>query len=273
MQKHKIIDRVNNKQYHYVPEFHFDTIKQILSKPLYQLCTENDSIKNHFLSNNSALSVINYLLNEYKYKQDIKLPNEELPNNNKHNKNYNTFISYKEQCTIDKLREYEEQYNIKFVIIDKGLGIAIIDKIIYIKLTKTEFDKILNLIKNIYKPEEIKEKSIEFVHKFKHTLHPKGKIPNQSLTDILEDLDNIKYGYFKINPLYKAHKTDANGIHIPKIRPVISGNASPIKPILKMIDDGCKILNDAIQNIFNINDIITDSFHAISMIDDYINDD
>ena len=62
LQKHKIIDRVNNKQYHYVPEFHFDTIKQILSKPLYQLCTENDSIKNHFSSNNSALSVINYLL-------------------------------------------------------------------------------------------------------------------------------------------------------------------------------------------------------------------
>ena len=42
--------------------------------------------------------------------------------------------------------------------------------------------------------------------------------------DILEDSDHAKNGYFKINPLYKAHKVDINDIHIPKIRPVITGN-------------------------------------------------
>ena len=95
-------------------------------------------------------------------------------------------------------------------------------------------------------------------------------MPNQSLVDLLDDIHHTINGYFIWNPIYKAHKFNEFGEHIPKIRPVISGNKSPLKPILKIIADGCNILINVLQNMFNITNIVQDSFHVIEIIDNYI---
>ena len=102
-------------------------------------------IQNHLLSNNSAVDVINYLLNKYKYKQDLKIPNNNVQNQN------NTY-KFVLQCTVKKLRDFEDNYNIKYVIIDKSLGIGIIDKIIHLKIAKKETHKILKPITNKHDP-------------------------------------------------------------------------------------------------------------------------
>ena len=174
------------------------------------------------------------------------------------------------QCTVEIMRYFEDDFNIKFVITDKLLGVGIVDRYIFFDIVKKEKYKIFKPVSYAHDLRMIKSYAIKFVYKFQNILHPKNKIPNQSFMDIIEDLDHVKHGYFKLNPLYKAHKTDNNNNHIPKIRPVISGNSSPLKPILKLIAEGCKMVNAKLQQLYNITNIIKDSFHAISLIDDYI---
>ena len=95
-------------------------------------------------------------------------------------------------------------------------------------------------------------------------------MPNQSLMDILDDIHHTENGYFIWNPIYKAHKFDKNGKHIPKIRPIISSNKSPLKPVLKLMAEGCKILIHVLQNMYNIVNVVEDSFHVIELIENYI---
>ena len=62
----------------------------------------------------------------------------------------------------------------------------------------------------------MKELSIQFVNQFKHLLHPKDKMPNQSFMDIIEDIYEIE---FKL--MEKEKKTLGGGDHLEPLRPVL----------------------------------------------------
>ena len=98
-------------------------------------------------------------------------------------------------------------------------------------------------------------------------------MPNQSLTDILNDIHYSPNGYFIWNPIYKAHKTDENGNHTPKVRPVISNIKSPLRPILRLMAEGCKIIINVLQKMYNIVNVVQDSFHVIDLLEKYIKKD
>ena len=107
------------------------------------------------------------------------------------------------------------------------------------------------------------------MYKCQHPSHPKDETLNQSFTYILNDLHRTNDGYFIWNPIYKAHKKDVNDDHISKVRPIISSNKSPFKPMLKLIAEGCNIII-VVQNMYNITNVGQDSFHFIKLINDYI---
>ena len=251
----------------YIPKIHLQTIKQLLNLPSSTLQIGQKSLENHLTSNNTLDTVINYLLNDYKYGESLNI-------NDKHSSNEQINKLHKQStpnyCTVDILIEFEERYNFKYVILDKLLGIGMIHKPLFEHICNVEIDKILIPIEYHHNPAIIRDKAVEFVYKHKNILHHKDKTPNQSLMDILDDLHHTTNGYFIWNPIYKAHKTDDNGNHIPKVRPIISGNKSPLKPILKLIAEGCIKIIHVIQNMFNIKNIIQDSFHTINIIDEYI---
>ena len=138
-------------------------------------------------------------------------------------------------CTIKILDIFENEFKIKYVINDKSLGPGIVDEKVYNQIASDQTNKILTQIDYKHNPAIIRDIAIELVYKYKHILHDKNHIPNQSLIDILNDLHQAKNGYFKWNPLYKAHKMDGNDNHTHKLRPVLSSNDSPLKPILKLI--------------------------------------
>ena len=215
----KFIDPNTNLYSYYLPNLHIPTITKLLKQPLLTLDTNKTTLKNHFTSNNTVEEVTNYLLFDYKYAQPLNL-------NNHNQSHFEPQITNQTvpQCTIDILRHYEDIYNIKYVIIDKSLGIGIIDKPLFTKLCKDEINKIWIIINYPHNPAIIRDKATEFAHKHQHTLHSKYKSPNQSFFDSLDDIHHTTNGYFLWNPIYKAHKTDSNGIHVPKIRPVIFSN-------------------------------------------------
>ena len=261
----KLIIPNANHQYNYCPNIHIPTINQLAQQPLSTLYINDAPLENHFTSDNSVDLFANYILNEYKCGEQLKLP-EIYQNNNNTPNNHQTI-----QCTIKLLRRFEDKYNIKYVITDKSLGIAIIDKKLFDELCRKEIQKILIQINYHHDPALIRDKATGFVHKYEKVLHPKGKIPNQSLMDVLDDIHHTTNGYFIWNPIYKAHKVNNNGEHTPKIRPVISSNKSPLKPILRLIADGCNILIHVLQDMYNIVNIVQDSYQVINIIDNYIN--
>ena len=256
-------------QYHYFPQCDIPTIQQIISNPSLTLrnsgCTD---FKSHFFTESPAELVINYLTNQYEYGDSIQTLHIDDIHSTKCN--YSIPLIHIVNRTVKTLRKYEKQYNIKYVIIDKLLGPGIIDDVLYFNTVKTEINKILKPIKNTHNPATIRDKATQFVHKFSHILHDKGYTPNQSLIDVLDDIHQTKNGYFKWNPLYKAHKFDEFNNHIPKIRPIISSKSSPLQPILKIIADACIIIIHVLQNMYNMINVIQDSFHVIDLIDIYI---
>ena len=230
---------------------------------MFNSCAQNDSknhLKNHFFTEETAETVINYILNEYKYGEPLTT----------HHKPNITTLFDQIICNADILKQYEDTYNIKYVITDKSLGPGIVDRDIHKSITINLIKEILVPINYIHNPAQIRDIAMEFIYKYNHILHDKGFTPNQSLIDIITDLHQTKSGYFKWNPLYKAHKFDEHNNHIPKLRPVISGNNSPLKPILKLISEACIIINHALQQLYNFTNIVQDSFHVIHLINDYI---
>ena len=299
--KLKMMDPITNTSYNYLPNMHLPTIFQLLSQPLSALSTSECTLKNHFVANEFLSEFREYLYNDYKYGEPLKIfqnnyqhnttnnndnnqtndqnnyktnndTNNDANNNNDNNNTHYDIYNYN-VCNIKTLRKYEEKYDIKYILIDKLLGIAIVGRELLTKLCNDEINKILILISYDHNPALIRDKATEFAHKYQHTLHPKNRSPNQSFIDLLDDIHHTTNGYFIWNPIYKAHKYDANGNHIPKIRPVIAGNKSPLKPILRMIADGCNIIIHALQNMFNIINIVQDSFQVIDIIDNYIKSD
>ena len=130
-----------------------------------------------------------------------------------------------------------KEYHIKFLIIDKTLGIAILDKDLYDNIVSIEINDILVPIQHEYDPQYIKQMAINFAYEHQNIMDSFNDIPNKTLTILLNDIKNAGSGFFQFNPLYKAHKytqetPSSPKIHTPKIRPVISGKNSPLLPIL-----------------------------------------
>ena len=250
----------------YIPRIHLQTIKQLLNLPSSTLKIGQKSLENHLTSNNTLDSVIKYLLNDYKYGESLNINNEH-DQNKLINKLQQSTLNY---CTVDILTEFEERFNFKYVILDKLLGIGMVHKPLFEHICNVEIDKILIPVKYHHNPAIIRDKAIAFVYKHQNILHHKNKMPNQSLMDVIDDLHRTTNGYFIWNPIYKAHKTDENGNHTPRIRPIISGTKSPLRPILKLIAEGCIKMIHVIQNMYNINNVIQDSFHTINIINEYI---
>ena len=268
--KMNITNNSNHKlyQYHLFPDIHTTTIQQILTSPLLTLKSDcKTEVKNHLLTQKTADTVIGYLLNDYKY--GLPIQTHLIYKQNIHKQDPNLPIQFI-NCDVNILEKYEDKFNIKYVITDKSLGPGIIDRDLHTQISIKERDKILKPIKYKHNPAQIRDIATAFAHKFSHILHPKNHIPNQSLTDVLNDIHHTHNGYFQWNPLYKAHKFDDNNKHIPKIRPVISCNKSPLKPVLRIISDACIIIINVLQKQYNITNIIQDSFHAIYLIDEYI---
>ena len=225
----------------------------------------NVKFENHFLSDKNKRTDIESVLNTFL-------------NNSETTTNYKTKPIFKYKlspiCSIKLLREYENKYNFRYLIIDKLLGIGIIENEIILKLINEEIDKILIQIKDNYDPQYIKRQCILFVYEHQCTLMDYNQIPNKTLQIISDDVKKAKNGFFHFNPLYKAHKYEqkspnAPKIHIPKIRPVISGLQSPLLPILKLIANGCMKIIHILQLEYNITNIIQDSYHVINIFEEY----
>ena len=126
-----LTDSITNDQYHYLPFIHLQTIKQLLQQPLSDLHTKNGTLKNHFTSNNTVKSSTDFTLNQYKYGQPIKNIHNQSSDQTKSIYNQTT-----ERCTIEMLRSHEDQYDIKYVIIDKISWYWIIEKPLFKSLIK-----------------------------------------------------------------------------------------------------------------------------------------
>ena len=163
-------------------------------------------------------------------------------------------------------------------MVRKLLGIGIIDEDMIKKVISEEKDKILIPITYDYDPQEIKQIAINYIYEHQSILDDCYQIPNKSLTVLIEDIYKAKNGYFQLNPLYKAHKFIQESpfspkVHVPKIRPVISGINSPLLPMLKFISEICTFLIHVIQNEYNITNVVQDSYHVINIISNYIEHD
>ena len=64
------------------------------------------------------------------------------------------------------------------------------------QLCVNEIEKILIPISYQHHPSIVKDIANSFACKHQHILHPKGKSPNQSLTDLLNDIHYAPNGYF-----------------------------------------------------------------------------
>ena len=272
--KARLIDPTSKSEYEYISNIHLPTIQQVLNAPLVTLEHNQKSLKNHFVTTKDVNRVRNSISN-YKHGDSLDFINDTNHEQHDHNdKITKTKVNNNlnpEICTVRVLQKYENVHKIKYVITDKLLGIAILEQSLYNERCIIEIDKILTEISYEHNPTLIKDKARAFIYKFSSILHPKGKSPNQSLTDILNDIHYAPNGCFIWNPIYKAHKVDNNNIHTPKVRPVISGNRSPLKPVLRLMAEGCKILINVLQHKYNIINIVQDSFQVIELINKYRN--
>ena len=132
------------------------------------MCTlkpKNTTLENHFTSNETVQKFEEYILNDYKYGELLDLPKD----------NQTTYPHLDEQCTVSTLIKYEDEFEVKYMITDKLLGIAIVDKIILNKISKKEINKILIPVTYEHDPIFIKNKAREFIYKHQHILHNKAK--------------------------------------------------------------------------------------------------
>ena len=246
-------------------------IHQLLHVPTKTITLNNGKIiKNSILSDDNYYRELNHILNDFKYKEpyffpQIKRASDEYPN---------CLIP---KCNTRLLLEYEDKYKIKYLVSDKQLGIAIVGKSLLENVVKKEIKSIFIEVKYPYNPQHVKYISIQFIYKHQNILNDHGKIPNKSMTILINDVFNAKNGFFQWNPLYKAHKFQQNDpdspkIHTPKIRPVISGIQSPIAPIAKFMALACTKLIHAFQDEYKFVNITQDSFHVITIFDRYVQD-
>ena len=249
-----IYPKLNSKLIHQLSHCHLKT------------CTLSESLKfeNHLFSDENIQEQLHYLLHHFKY---------ENPDLTSHKIDLESFYG---KCNIETLLYYEYKYNVKLLIIDKLLGIAIVNKHILRNIASKETNSILVPISYEYKPYYIKHICINYAYEFQSILDDFKQIPNKSLTILINDIKSAKNGCFQFNPLYKANKfkqetPSSPKVHDPRIRLVISGINSPLAPILKLISKICIFLIYVIQNEFNITNIVEDSYHVISNLTDYLN--
>ena len=262
-------DKFENSQPFFVsPMINTDTIKNISTSSKI-LTINNKKIKNHFISDDNINNDILQLLSK----------NPVLNNNDGNNNNYdnipNNFPFLIQKCGIKLLQKYEKEFKIKYKIIDKKLGIAILDEVVYDNIKKKEMNNILIQINYEHNPQLIKRIAINFAYEHQNVMNSFNQIPNKTLTILVNDIKRAKNGYFQINPLYKAHKYKQKSvfspkIHTPKIRPVISGINSPLIPILKIMADACTIIIHKLLDDYDTINIALDSFHVINIINEYI---
>ena len=118
----------NNNDFPFIvsPKINAKLIKQICSSSKTLTINNEFSIKNHFISDeNCNADILNLLSSEYKK----KFNNYDHPDITKfeHINLYNLFP----KCSVKLLKKYENEFKVKFLIIDKLLGIAIIDDDLY----------------------------------------------------------------------------------------------------------------------------------------------
>ena len=110
----------------------------------------NISLKNHFTSTNTVKKFRKQLHN-YKYGESLDFHNNNQNTNtsNKTTPNTPDITTSKittttipnisnELCTIRTLQRYEKEFKVRYVIIDKSLGVGIVLDPLFIKICKIE---------------------------------------------------------------------------------------------------------------------------------------
>lgn len=139
------------------------------------------------------------------------------------------------------------------------MGISLIDIKRFLKTKIKEMNNTLQPVSNPTSLKTIYHFAFYFTQKYSKLYHNN----NITLDRMWYDMQHIKGGYLKFNVLWKAHKKyDA-------VRPVASGVHSHLRVPSKIVADATKTIIIHLENMFNIKNVITDSFEFIDIISNY----
>ena len=136
-----------------IPYFHIPTIQQLMMNTcLDPNKNENKNFKNHFFTENTAETVIDYILNDYVYGKPLSTHHQPKHNNTNE---FLLFLFRNTNCTIETINNFEDNYNVKYVITDKCLGPGIVDRDIFSKIELIEINKMLKRINYNHNPAQL----------------------------------------------------------------------------------------------------------------------